>query len=83
MSSIANLQFKPSITRAHRHNTCLAQEPIGTCSAANLMVEILDAKYEKADLPAVVMGNCSHLKVSDREKLLTMLLKFELLFNIR
>jgi hypothetical protein len=45
------------------------------------MVEILDAKYEKADLPAFVRKNCSHLQVSDREKLLSMLLKFESLFN--
>jgi hypothetical protein len=45
------------------------------------MVEILDAKYEKADLPAMVKENCSHLKASDREKLLSVLLRFKLLFN--
>ncbi len=28
MRNIANLQFKPDITRALRLNTCLAQEPI-------------------------------------------------------
>jgi hypothetical protein len=33
MRNIANLQFKLSITRALRHNTCLAQEPISTRSA--------------------------------------------------
>jgi hypothetical protein len=33
MRNIANLQFKPSITRALRHNTCLAQEQISTRSA--------------------------------------------------
>ncbi len=81
MRNIANLQFKPNITRALRHNTCLAQEPISTRSATKHMVEILDAKYEKADLPAIVRENCSHLKATDREKLLSMLLKFELLFN--
>jgi hypothetical protein len=41
----------------------------------------LDAKYEKADLPAIIRENCSHLKASDREKLLSVLLKFKLLFN--
>jgi hypothetical protein len=46
------------------------------------MVEILDAKYEKADIPAIVRENCSHLSDANREKLLSMLLKFELLFNI-
>jgi hypothetical protein len=45
------------------------------------MLEILDARYEKVDLPAIVRENCSHLQASDREKLLPMLLKFELLFN--
>jgi hypothetical protein len=45
------------------------------------MVEILDAKYEKADLPAIIGDNSSHCKASDREKLLSVLLRFELLFN--
>ncbi len=81
MRNIADLQPKPSITRALRKNTCFAQEPISTCSATKCMVEILDAKYEKADLPAINRENCSHLKASDREKLLSVLLKFELLFD--
>ncbi len=81
MRNIANLQLKPSITRVLRHNTCLAQEPVNTCSATKHVVEILDAKYEKPDLPAIVRKNCSHLQASDREKLLSMLLKFESLFN--
>jgi hypothetical protein len=44
-------------------------------------VEILDTKYEKADLPAIVRDNCAHLSATDREKLLSMLLKFEPLFS--
>jgi hypothetical protein len=43
--------------------------------------EILDAKYEKTDIPAIVRENYSHLDASDREKLLSMLLKFESLFD--
>ncbi len=62
--------LKPNITRALRQNTCFAQEPISTHSATKHVVEILDAKYEKADLPAIIRENCSHLKASDREKLL-------------
>ncbi len=69
-----NLQLKPRITRAFRENTCFAQEPIGTRSATKCMVEIFDAKYEKADIPAIVRENCSHLKASNREKLLSVLL---------
>jgi hypothetical protein len=45
------------------------------------MVKILDAKYERADLPAIIRENCSHLTASDREKLLSVLLEFELPFN--
>ena len=38
-------------------------------------------KYEKADLPAIIRENCSHLKTSEKEKLLSVLLKFESLFD--
>jgi hypothetical protein len=41
----------------------------------------LDAKYEKADLLAIIRKNCSHLTASNREKILSVLLKFELLFD--
>ena len=41
----------------------------------------MDAKYEKVDLPAIVRENCSHLQASNREKVLSVLLKFELIFN--
>jgi hypothetical protein len=81
MRYIANLQLKPRTTRALRENTCFAQEPISTRSATKRVVEILDPKYEKADLPAIIRENCSHLKASDRDKLLSVLLKFKLLFN--
>jgi hypothetical protein len=44
-------------------------------------VEILDAKYAKADLPAIVRDNCKHLNPSERVLLLSLLLKFEQLFD--
>jgi hypothetical protein len=81
MRNIANLQLKPRITRALRENTCFAQEPIGTRSKTKRMVEILDTKYEKADLLAIIRENYSHLTASDREKLLSVLLKFKVVFN--
>jgi hypothetical protein len=80
MRNICNLHFKPSITRVLRHNTCLAPEPISTRSATKQVVKILNAKYEKADLPAIVREKCSHLQALDRKKLLSMLLQSELLF---
>ncbi len=81
MRNITNLQLKPRITRAFRENTCFAQKPISTRSATRRMVKILDTKYEKADLPAIIRENCSHLTASDREKLFSVLLKLELLFD--
>ena len=36
---------------------------------------------KKADLPAIIRENCSHLKPLEREKLLSVLLKFESLFD--
>ncbi len=39
------------------------------------------AKHEKADLPAIIRENCSHLTVFDREKLLLVLLKYKSLFD--
>ena len=61
MRNIVNLQLKPSITRALQHNTCQAQEPVSTRNATKRVIEILDAKYDKANLPAIVRDNCSHL----------------------
>ncbi len=44
-------------------------------------MKVLEAKYEKADLSAIIRESCSHLTASDREKLLSVLLKFEPLFD--
>ncbi len=81
MRNIANLQLKPRTTRALRENTCFAQKPISTWSTNKRVVEILGAKYEKADHPAIIREHCSHQRASNREKLLSVLLKFELLFD--
>jgi hypothetical protein len=61
MRNFTNLQLKPSVTRALWHNTCQAQEPISTRNATKRVIEILDAKYDKTNLPAIVSDNCAHL----------------------
>ena len=38
-------------------------------------------KYDKADIPGIGSNNCEHLKPPERELLLTLLLKFEQLFD--
>ncbi len=57
MRNINNLQLKPNISRALKQNTCLAQEPVSTRNSTKCNVEILDAKYHKADLPSIVKNN--------------------------
>ncbi len=81
MRDITNLQLKLSITGAIRSNSKFAQEPVSTRSATKRVVEILDAKYKKADIPAIVRENGSHLSATDREMILSMLLRIEELFD--
>jgi hypothetical protein len=44
-------------------------------------VEILDAKYDKADLPSIIKSDCAHLSMPHCNSLLALLLKFEELFD--
>jgi hypothetical protein len=44
-------------------------------------MQILDAKYTKADIRLVVRDNCKHLKVDQQKKLLQLLTKYEMLFD--
>jgi hypothetical protein len=81
MRNINNLQLKPSISRVLKLNSSLAQEPASTRNATKRVVEILGAKYDKADLPSIVKINCTHLSTSHCKSLLALLLKFEELFN--
>jgi hypothetical protein len=81
MRNINNLQLKPSISRALKLSTSFGQDLASTRGATKRVVEILDAKYATADLPAIVNHNCKHLTPSERESLLSLLLKFKQLFD--
>jgi hypothetical protein len=81
MRNINNLQLKPSISRVLKQNTCMAQEPVSTCNATKRVVEILDGKYDKADLLSIVKNNCTHLSTLHCNSILAFFLKFEELFN--
>ncbi len=81
MRNINNLQLKPSISRALKLNFSFAQEPASTHNATKCVMEILDAKCGKADLPSIVKNNCMHLSTSHCNSLLALLLKFEELFD--
>jgi hypothetical protein len=58
-----------------------AQEPSISRVATKRVTEILDAKYEKANLPEIVNDNCKHLSVKQRNAILRLLLQFEELFD--
>ena len=45
------------------------------------MVQILEANYEKADLPELIRTKCTNLSPSDHAKLLEVLTEFEDLFD--
>ncbi len=81
MRNITNLQLKSRITRALRETPVMLKSQLALAISTKRVVDIADAKYEKADLPAIIRQNCSHLTASDREKLLSMLLRFESLFD--
>jgi hypothetical protein len=81
MSNINNLLLKPSSSRALKLNSSFAQEPVSTCNATTRAVEILDAKYDKADLPSIVKNDCAHLSKPHQNLLLALLLKFKELFD--
>ena len=81
MRNINNLQLKPSISRVLKLNSSHAQEPESTRNATKHVVEILVAKYDKADLPSIVKNNCAHLSTPHQNLLLALLLKYKELFD--
>ena len=56
-------------------------EPSSTQEATKRVVEILDAKYEKANLAQVVHDHCGHLSSQQQSKLLRLLVEHEELFD--
>ena len=56
-------------------------EPISTKEATKRTIEILDANYEKANLPEVVKDTCGHLSPIEQSKLLLLLTKYENFFD--
>ena len=62
MRDISKLSTRAKIERAWMaNNNVMIHEPKSTLEAMQQVVKILDAKYEKADLNAVVADNCEYL----------------------
>jgi hypothetical protein len=56
-------------------------EPQSTKDPTKLVTQILDVKYQKADLQSIVKDNCKHLNTNQQKKLLQLLEKYKLLFD--
>jgi hypothetical protein len=76
-------ELPTSNKRALGFNNSLAKkmEPKSTELATQRTVEILDAKYEKANLPDIVQNKCSHLNPVEQMQLQELLVEFEDLFD--
>ena len=58
-----------------------APDPVSVREETDRTMGILDATYEKADLPKVIQKNCSHLSSIQQANLLKLLQKYEELFD--
>jgi hypothetical protein len=80
MQNINYLQGSSAL-RALKLNHSLAMEPQSTQEATKRVTWILDAKYQKADLQAIVNDKCNHLSADQQKKLLQLLQKYKSLFD--
>jgi hypothetical protein len=85
MRDINNLKTRAMVERAWTMNNSIYQEmfkePRSTLKATTRLIHILDAKYEKANLRAIVTDNYTHLSNPEQKTLLELLQEFEELFN--
>jgi hypothetical protein len=79
MRNINHLQGH-SILQVLKHNNSLAKEPTSMQDAMRHAIWIPNAKYNKTDLRSIVNNNCKHLSADQQNKLLQLLMKYELLF---
>jgi len=77
MESLQSLSKKKMLNNLYKEAT----EPAISRVATNRVTQILDAKYEKANLPKVVDDNCKHLNAQQRNNLLRLLIQHEELFD--
>jgi hypothetical protein len=80
MQNINYLQGSSTL-RVLMLNHSLAMELHCTQDATKHVTRILDAKYKKADLQAIVRDNFKHLSTNQQKKLLQLLKKYDSLFD--
>ena len=86
MRDIKNLRTRTVTDKAWTVNNSIYQstskEPQSTLEATKRLIEILDAKYEKANLRAITEEDClNHLSATEKGQLLKLLQEFEELFD--
>ena len=74
--NLKNLQTRNALTTIYCQT-----EPNATLHETKRVVKILDAKYEKADLPKVISDKCTHLNSSQQKELLALLSNYNKLFE--
>ena len=80
MQNIKDLQSSNEVALSYQ-NFLASNAPRSTELATQRVLKILDAKYEKANLPELVKTYCSHLSSEKQFKLLEILMEFEDLFD--
>ena len=78
MRELPDIQSKEFRKQLYLHANI---EPLSTRHATKRAVEILDAKYEPADLDEVVRTQCTHLTSDERQMLLELLQNYDELFD--
>jgi hypothetical protein len=80
---MGNINYLQGSSTLHvlKLNHSLAMEPHITQDATKRVMQILDAKYKKADLQSIIRDNCKHLSTDQQNKVLQLLKKYELLFD--
>eukprot|EP00804_Cyclotella_cryptica_P017417 CCRYP_016643-RA/>CCRYP_016643-RA protein AED:0.05 eAED:0.05 QI:1387/-1/1/1/-1/1/1/282/1119 len=85
MRDINKLKTRATVEKAWTMNNSIYQETSkelqSALEATKRLIKILDAKYEKADLRAIVRDNCTHLSGPEQARLLELLQEFEELFS--
>ena len=81
MQSINKLPTSNKKALGFNNSLAKNMEPKSTELATQPIVRILDAKYEKANLPDIVQIKCAHLDSKEKMKLLELLIEFEDLFD--
>ncbi len=73
---ISIVLLSTSDVHALRLNHSLAMESQSTQDATKFVTQILDAKYQKADILPIVRDNCKHLSANQQNKLQQLLKKY-------